>query len=58
MAKTKTATVRAPFKITTEPPYAEELRQAIAEIERGEYEEFEDTHAMFAKILAEDGEQA
>ena len=36
-----------------DPPYADKLRLALAEVERGEFETFTDTHAMFAQILAE-----
>jgi len=42
-----------PFRVTTDPPYADKLRAALAEYERGEYEEFTDTHAMFEAILSE-----
>ena len=52
MAKTKTA--RVPFKITTEPPYAAELRQSLAELERGEYKTFDTTEELFAELNSDD----
>jgi DNA-damage-inducible protein J len=43
-----------PFRPTAEPYYSAELRKALAEVERGETVAFEDTHAMFLEILAEE----
>jgi DNA-damage-inducible protein J len=42
-----------PFRVTADPPYADKLRIALSELERGESEVFTDTHAMFEQILAE-----